>query len=129
MLSLLPRFSFTKSWTTTEAGVITRLADVLSTRLDLEHEGTPGETETILRGGSQLRTRLLGGWFISPAHLPKRVQLLATSEPGGTRRVHVRVDDTLGAIAVRDRWFGRRYEQAADSVFAVVERTLSGTSQ
>lgn len=118
------QFSFDRSWPMTDADAVPRLAAALSSEMSLTQDGQASETEAVLRSGSQLRTRLLGGWFIAPKHLPKRVHLSAASDPDGSRRLDVRVEDSLGPIAVRDRHFSRRYEAAADEVFAVVDRVL-----
>jgi hypothetical protein len=116
-------FSFAESWALNDLGAVQHLARQLDGQLGLKLEGEPSESAAVLRGGNQLKTRLLGGWFINPEALPKRVQILVASEPDG-QRVHVRIDDTLGPIPVRDKKFGRRYEMAAQSIFAAVEQAL-----
>jgi len=45
--------------------------------------------------GSQLKTRLLGGWFVGPESLPKRAQLRCDPMPIGARVV-VRIEESLG---------------------------------
>jgi hypothetical protein len=58
-----------------------------------------------LAGGSQLRSRLLGGYFVDPARLPITVTILPG--PHGTLTVQVR--DRMGPIAVRDPALESRY--------------------
>src|SRR4051812_45568583 len=44
------------------------------------------ESTMVFRGGSQLRTRLLGGYFIAPSHLPLRAEVnLLAGEPGAAK--------------------------------------------
>ena len=53
------------------------------------------------KGGSQLRTRLLGGYFVDPRQLPVVVELEAARGQGdGGGRVELEVRDRLG-VAVR----------------------------
>jgi hypothetical protein len=114
-------FSFEKSWTTSDPDAVSRVAGALAGRLRLKLEESAGDTEAVLRGGSQLRTRLLGGWFIAPEHLPKRVQVSAAP---GSSSLDVRVEDALGSVAVRDRRFKARYEKAAESIFELVDAAV-----
>jgi hypothetical protein len=69
-----------------------------------EHAGPAIE----VRQGSQLITRLLGGWFVNPKHFPKRAEIrLCPSEKG--LRVDVLIEETLG-LGFLDSHFKSRYE-------------------
>ncbi len=72
------------------------------------HLETDDEDEACFEGGSQVRTRLLGGYFVVPAHLPITVILTRSSSAEGAFAVEVR--DRLGRVALRDRAFESRYE-------------------
>ena len=68
--------------------------------------GLVAEGDGSLRSGSQLRTRLLGGYFVAPRHLPIKVSWSQTrQEPN-----EIYVEDGLGPIAIRDRALAKRYE-------------------
>jgi hypothetical protein len=45
--------------------------------------------------GSQLVTRLLGGWFVNPKQLPRRAEIRLSPAEGGAR-VEVLIEETLG---------------------------------
>lgn len=66
------------------------------------------------RQGSQATMRLLGGWFVNPTKLPKR--LAAERAEGG---MTITIDDSMGVMGAELR---RKYEEA----FADVERQLGG---
>jgi len=74
-----------------------------------------------LKGGSQLRTRLLGGYFVDPKHLPARAEL--TYDDRDESRLDLQVRDTIG-VAVRDRALEVRYEKAAAGIRQEVESCL-----
>jgi hypothetical protein len=58
--------------------------------------------EVVLRGGSQLWTRLFGGYFVNPKRLPIEVELrTANGADNGKWAVQLAVRDKLG-MAVRD---------------------------
>jgi hypothetical protein len=61
-----------------------------------------------VKQGSQLLTRLLGGWFVPPSWFPKRavVKILDLSE--GVR-VEASIEESLG-LAVLDPIFKRKYQ-------------------
>ncbi len=66
------------------------------------------------RQGSQVITRLFGGWFVNPTKLPKR--LAAEREDGG---MAITVEESIG-FGYMDPKTRRKYEEA----FAEVERQL-----
>lgn len=80
--------------------------------------------KAVLRGGSQARTRLLGGYFVDPKRLPVRVELGINEVNQGKWSVDLAVRDTFG-IAIRDRALEDRFKQAAARIQGVVEARLS----
>jgi hypothetical protein len=58
--------------------------------------------------GSQLTTRLLGGWFVNPARFPKRMSISFRPVENGVQ-IEARIEEALG-IGVLDRKFKDRYE-------------------
>ncbi|HET7416062.1 MAG TPA: hypothetical protein VFJ61_00330 [Solirubrobacterales bacterium] len=107
-------FSFHSDWS------VEGPPDRVQLEAALEREGltieksTSTETTLVLRGGSQLRTRLLGGYFVSPKSLPIRAEVhLPVNDGAG--KVELRVEDSLG-FGVRDGALRKRYELAADQL-------------
>lgn len=82
----------------------------------------PGKV--VLRGGSQIRTRLLGGYFVDPKRLPIRVELGINEASNGRWSVDLAVRDTFG-IAIRDRALEDRFKRAAARIQNAVEERLS----
>lgn len=81
---------------------------------------SPGKI--VLRRGSQLWMRLLGGYFIRPKRLPIEVELrTATSTPGCL--VELEVQDKCG-IAVRDDALRERFALAVADIRQAVETNL-----
>lgn len=69
----------------------------------------------LLSGGSELRTRLLGGYFVDPEVLPIEVEI--TVEMGDASPiVALAVRDRLGTVAIRDERLGDRFALAARDV-------------
>jgi hypothetical protein len=58
--------------------------------------------------GSQLRTRLLGGWFVNARHLPKRVRITYRETEDGVR-VRATIEETLG-FGFMDPLLEQKYE-------------------
>jgi hypothetical protein len=80
--------------------------------------------KVVLSGGSQLCTRLFGGYFVNPSRLPIRVELKAAGAAGnGSSILELGVRDRLG-IAVRDEALEDRYVQAATNIRSAVETQL-----
>jgi hypothetical protein len=72
--------------------------------------------------GSQFLTRLLGGWFVSPAVFPKLFSIrYEQCEPGS--RVDVRIEEAMG-FGVLDSHFKSRYEGYFAEFMAAVKREL-----
>lgn len=81
--------------------------------------------EAELSGGSQLWTRLFGGYFVDPKRLPVRVELKAIGAEGnGGTALELNVRDRLG-VAVRDGALEDRYMDAAAAIRGVVETRLT----
>lgn len=100
-------WTFTGSPSTTVATAIDRLQ---ATKLTLDDRS---DSHARLSGGSQLRLRLLGGYFIDPIHLP----IIATVETTESEeKVEVRVYDGIGSIAVRDKKLESRYALRAEQI-------------
>ena len=95
----------------------------------LREEGSATELENQSRekivavGGSQLRSRLFGGYFVDPKRLPVRIIPEATSDEDGSPILSVEVRARFG-IAIRDRALEERYAQAAEIVRAIAEPRL-----
>jgi hypothetical protein len=70
--------------------------------------------------GSQLRTRVLGGWFIDPSHLPKLLTVDVRAEGGGAA-VSATLEDAFGPGYV-DRKLAARYERGFEETL----RRLAG---
>lgn len=79
-------------------------------------------------GGSQLRTRLLGGYFVTPSSLPIRAEVTLPTHDGPALEVKVRVQDRLG-IGIRDRALKRRYEAAAEEVEKLIEDSVGAAAK
>ena len=89
----------------------------LTGRHGLRDDGSAADLR--LKGGSQARLRLLGGWFINQDALPKRVT--ATFDGGG--RVSATFESTMG-VGIMDRKLRGKYERALASIAADFETAL-----
>jgi hypothetical protein len=91
-----------------------------------EHGMVPVETDdgTIeATQGSQLRTRLLGGWFVDARHLPKRVRIsLRETEEGIV--VRARMEETLG-FGVMDPILEKKYKTFFENWLAKLESAVT----
>jgi hypothetical protein len=118
---LSKQFSFRSTWTASEEPKLDRAVRALS-RLGLTST-SESDTQVVLNGGSGLRTRLLGGYFVAPKHLPVRVEITKVGNPETLQKVELRVSDSL-KVALRDKGLERRYELAATSIREIVESSL-----
>jgi hypothetical protein len=76
--------------------------------------------QVVLRGGSQLWTRLFGGYFVDPKRLPIEIELKAANgATSGHWTVQLGIQDRLG-VGVRDEALEDRFAQAAGSIREVV---------
>lgn len=96
-------------------------------RLREERSATELENQSrekiVAVGGSQLRSRLFGGYFVDPKRVPVRIILEATSDEDGSSILSVEVRDRFG-IAIRDSALEERYAQAPETVRAIAEPRL-----
>lgn len=113
-------------WKCSSRPDLTGLAQVLN-REGLTREGEDQSSElVVLHGGSQLWTRLWGGYFVDPRRLPVRAELRAIRVDGSSV-LELDIRDRL-VIAVRDEELEERYAQAAENIRTAVEAGLEGAS-
>jgi hypothetical protein len=98
------------SWTYTTAS--RRLIDALG-ELGLHLVEDNGRVKRF-EGGSQAKTRLLGGYFVKPRDLP--VTVLVAPVPGLDAYQSIEVRDRIGPIGLRDRALAARYAMRADEI-------------
>jgi hypothetical protein len=115
-------FAYAFSWKLHAGPDLDQVAQSLE-RCGLTVEEPSSVAGLSLKGGSQLRTRLFGGYFVAPRYLPIKAQLKVRTDEAMGSKLELVVRDTLG-IAVRDGALEERYEQAADSIRAAVEEGL-----
>jgi hypothetical protein len=72
--------------------------------------------------GSQLWTRLLGGWFVSATKLPKRATVKFRSTPKGTA-LHASIEETLG-FGVLDPLLADKYDKFFENWMRDLEDAL-----
>lgn len=115
-------YSVSYRWKTRQKPDLTDLRQVLSREGLVRNVESQKPNEVVLRGGSQLWTRLLGGYFVNPKRLPTRISL-ETQSVAGTDEfiVELGVRDRLG-VGIRDEALGDRYVQAA----AVIRNIIGG---
>jgi hypothetical protein len=83
----------------------------------------PGTTEEmLLRGGSQVALRLIGGWFIKPTTLPKRATVSFAPSAEGTR-VDAKIEDTLG-LGILDPKLKKKYQSYCEAWIAGLGKEL-----
>lgn len=80
----------------------------------------------VFQGGSQVRTRLFGGYFVAPRKLPIQATLRTTNAESTQVRLELEIQDTL-KIAIRDEALEKRYVKAAADIRAAVEEGVNGT--
>lgn len=88
------------------------LANEVLRRFLAQQQMTVGQaqagSEIEARQGSQLITRLLGGWFVNPKQLPKRAEIRLNPTEQGLR-IEVFIEETLG-LGYLDSIMKARYE-------------------
>lgn len=113
-------FTYDFSWDLPESPDLERIVRALEQcRLEVGESPSPA-VGIVVRSGSQLRTRLLGGYFVAPRHLPLKGQLMTSNGGAGGVRVDLVIEDTL-MIALRDGALERRYRKAAENIRVAVE--------
>lgn len=102
------RVSVSDKWVADGDGRSVRrtLLDFLAERGMEVVEDRDGEIEATQ--GSQLRTRLLGGWFVNARHLPKRARITYRPTEDGVR-VKATIEETLG-FGLMDPLLEKKYE-------------------
>jgi len=77
--------------------------------------------------GSQLTTRLLGGWFVNPMGLPKRARIRLHPTTSGIQ-IEAAIEETLG-VGWLDPKFQRRYEDYFREWMDALRSALPPTSE
>ncbi len=72
--------------------------------------------------GSQLVTRLLGGWFVKPATFPKLLAIRYEKHNSGCL-INVRIEESMG-FGVLDAHFKSRYEDYFSEFMEALKREL-----
>jgi hypothetical protein len=117
-------FFFQFTWNADSKADLAQAVQALASQGLTPSSGSASETNIILKGGSQLRTRLRGGYFVDPRHLPIRAELRAMNRGNGDcYRLELQIRDTLG-MAMRDKALEVRYAKAAARISEVVEDSL-----
>ncbi len=73
--------------------------------------------------GSQVATRLIGGWFVNADKLPKKATIKLSESSDGTQ-VSARIEETLG-FGLLDPKFKRKYEDHFESWLTDLKNTLT----
>lgn len=117
-------YSISHAWKVDRKADLTEIARALNDKgLGLKQESESSD-EVVLRGGSQLWTRLFGGYFVDSRHLPIEVELrTANGANGGKWTVQLGVRDRLG-VAVRDEALEHRLAQAAGTIREIIGAQL-----
>lgn len=121
-------YSASYRWEVERSPDLTVLLEALGERGLEPSVGSQSPTRIEAKGGSQLRTRLLGGHFVDPKQLPVEVELeAAQGQDDGKGRVELEVRDRFG-IAVRDEALEERFIVAAEQIRDVVQERLFAAS-
>lgn len=109
-------YSISHTWRVDQRADLAGIAGVLNDKgLGLTQE-RESPNEVVLKGGSQLWTRLFGGYFVNPRRLPIEVELrTANGAESGKWTVQLGIRDKLG-IAVRDEALEDRFALAAGNI-------------
>lgn len=111
------------SWQTVKsAEQIETIVRGFATQNKMKVDDAGAADEILLRGGSQVAMRLLGGWFVKPTTLPRRatVKLMAGAE--GTR-VDARIEDAMG-VGVMDPKLKKKYQSYCEAWIAGLGKEL-----
>lgn len=115
--------SFSYSWQLSGPPDLSELEEELRARgLELD-QSSSSDSKRLFRRGSQLRTRLLGGYFVNPRFLPLQVEVETKHDSGECWKLNVCAQDTLG-VALRDSALRKRYALSASEIEGVVEEGL-----
>ncbi len=86
------------------------------------HALVPHELCMTWAAGTQLGTRLVGGWFCPPGWLPRRGSLFLREHEAGTL-VRARLEESLG-FGLLDPMFAEKYGKLLDAELAELEAAL-----
>jgi hypothetical protein len=86
-----------------------------------------GEGALRVSGGSGIKMRLLGGWFVNPRTLPKVGTITRVGADSGQLEVTMHLEESMG-FGVLDRKLARRYGEAFEQVASSVEAALSSVA-
>ena len=103
----MARVDLTDSWTSPRA--VSQVPADVETFLRQESMTMGSRTEHSVSAtqGSQLRTRLLGGWFVPATWIPKRANVSVQSKQGGTE-ITATIEESLG-LGYLDPMFKKKY--------------------
>jgi len=87
----------------------------------------PGGGTVQLSGGSKIKMRLLGGWFVNPRTLPKVGSITRRTLESQVVEVALHVEEAMG-VGVLDRKLARKYEDAFEEVASSVEAALASAA-
>jgi hypothetical protein len=125
----LKPYSFEYEWNTPKQPDLEAISDALS-QLELrsDPETAPATNSVVLRGGSQLWTRLRGGYYVAPRRLPVKAELSVEANGAGHQcTLKLKVFDTLG-FSLRDAKLKERYAEAASDIKNIVEQHVASPS-
>lgn len=114
-------FTFNYRWSQNDQPDLAQISEALSAH-GLKVDSPPASGSTLcFEGGSQFRSRLLGGYFVNPRYLPIRGELKTRrllSRSGCELELYIR--DAVG-IGLRDAALEKRYALAAAEIEGVVK--------
>jgi hypothetical protein len=116
-------FRWSYKWTVQAESDIDKVIEALTREGKLRlsaRRDDDGVHSAELDGGSQLRTRLMGGYFVGEQHLPIHAHLQSQPTPE-TRRytLELRMNDAAG-IALRDQRLRSRFDERALTLASLV---------
>lgn len=118
-------YMISHTWTMDRKADLQAIVRALSDKGWALHRKSGTPDEVLLTSGSQLWTRLFGGYFVDSRRLPLEIHLKAVSgDPDGPWTVQLEIRDRLG-VAVRDKALIDRFAQAAGSIREVVDIQLA----
>jgi hypothetical protein len=121
------RFTASRGWKCPKSLDLDRLVASVGdqARLRSQSDGHRDGTHVVtLKGGSQLRTRLLGGYFINPIYLPVRAEL-DLGQAGKRDTLRLRVTDGFGRVFLRDSRFRERFDLRVAEIESVIDGAVS----
>lgn len=113
-------YSISHAWKVDRRADLAEISRALNEKgLGLRQERESSD-EVVLRGGSQLWTRLFGGYFVDSRRLPIEVELrTANGASSGKWTVQLGIRDRLG-VAIRDEALEDRLAQAAGTIREII---------